>query len=148
MSETGIKVYELAKELGTDSISLLDKLKSLNINVKNHMSELRPEEAEMARSSLTHKGATAGKKATAPKKTAAAKTATAAKATTARTRKAGAPAPAPEPAEAPAAEKKAASPIIRRRVKADGVTETVSHAPGATARPEAPGELEHPEYQA
>src|ERR1043165_2465848 len=47
-----VKVYELAKELGIDSISLLDKLKSLNINVKNHMSELRDEEVQVARTSL------------------------------------------------------------------------------------------------
>src|SRR3954467_6076836 len=47
-----VKVYELAKELGIDSISLLDKLKSLNIKVKNHMSELRNEEVQIARTSL------------------------------------------------------------------------------------------------
>src|SRR6185312_2380595 len=47
-----VKVYELAKELGIDSISLLDKLKSLNIKVKNHMSELRTEEVQIARTSL------------------------------------------------------------------------------------------------
>src|SRR6476620_9758908 len=47
-----VKVYELAKELGIDSISLLDKLKSLNIKVKNHMSELRNDEVQIARTSL------------------------------------------------------------------------------------------------
>ena len=51
-----VKVYELAKELGIDSISLLDKLKSLNIKVKNHMSELRSEEVQIARSSLRKGG--------------------------------------------------------------------------------------------
>src|SRR4051812_39461767 len=55
-----VKVYELAKELGIDSISLLDKLKSLNIKVKNHMSELRNEEVQIARSSL-RKGSEAEK---------------------------------------------------------------------------------------
>src|SRR5947209_5665332 len=114
-----VKVYELAKELGIDSISLLDKLKSLNINVKNHMSELRDEEATLARSSLnTSKGT---KKTAAPKKTVSR-----ARKKTADT----AAAPAAPAAEAPAA--KAASPIIRRRTKADGaVTETVTQ----TVRP-------------
>src|SRR5580704_16706893 len=55
-----VKVYELAKELGIDSISLLDKLKNLNISVKNHMSELRSEEVQLARSSLKKGALSAG----------------------------------------------------------------------------------------
>ena len=43
MSGDTMKVFELAKELGTDSISLLDKLKSVGIQVKNHMSSLSTE---------------------------------------------------------------------------------------------------------
>lgn len=44
-TETGtVKVYELAKELGMDSISLLERLQAHQIQVKNHMSELRREE--------------------------------------------------------------------------------------------------------
>jgi len=39
-SKTPMKVYELAKELGIDSIALVDKLAALNIRVKNHMSDL------------------------------------------------------------------------------------------------------------
>ena len=55
-----LKVYELAKELGIDSISLVDKLKSLDINVKNHMSELADTDADKARNLLkTGTGATA-----------------------------------------------------------------------------------------
>ena len=46
------KVYELAKELGIDSISLVDKLKTLEINVKNHMSELTDTDVERARTVL------------------------------------------------------------------------------------------------
>lgn len=46
------KVYELAKELGIDSISLVDKLKTLEINVKNHMSELTDTDVERARTAL------------------------------------------------------------------------------------------------
>ena len=127
MSEEMVKVYELAKELGVDSISLLDKLKGLNIKVKNHMSELSPVELNLARTSLG-KSATPEKpaKKAAPrvrKKVTAASTETATpeKAKTLRTA-----APAPE-ASSPE-EKKAPSPIIRRRTKADGVTETYTQS--------------------
>jgi len=72
-----LKVYELAKELGIDSISLVDKLKTLEINVKNHMSELTDSDADRARSVLktgTVSGKTAAGATTAGKtKTAAAK---------------------------------------------------------------------------
>jgi translation initiation factor IF-2 len=47
-----VKVYELAKELGVDSISLLDKLAKLGIQVKNHMSDLSDADAVTARASL------------------------------------------------------------------------------------------------
>ena len=36
-----VKVYELAKELGIAPLELVDKLKGLNIQVKNHMSDLQ-----------------------------------------------------------------------------------------------------------
>lgn len=44
-----VKVYELAKELGMDSIALLDKLKQLDIDVKSHMSSLGTEEVKLVR---------------------------------------------------------------------------------------------------
>lgn len=111
-----VKVYELAKELGVDSISLLDKLKGLNIKVKNHMSELSNEEVVTARSALR-------KPADAPK---------VAKKPVARTRKKTAEVPAPQAAAPAAAATSAASPIIRRRVKADGATETVTSGKSQT----------------
>ncbi len=43
--QSSIKVYELAKELGMDSIGLLDTLKQIDIKVKSHMSSLKVEEA-------------------------------------------------------------------------------------------------------
>src|SRR3954470_13745994 len=76
--QENIKVYELAKELGMDSISLLDKLKGLNIKVKNHMSELGAEEVQAARTSLGKKAASsdaAPKKKTVAKKKPAAEAA-------------------------------------------------------------------------
>lgn len=93
-----IKVYELAKELGIDSISLIDKLKGLNIVVKNHMSGLEPNQADLARSSLDGK-----KKSDKPD---------AKKRVVSKTRKKA------DPEEA-APKKEAASPIIRRRTRSD-----------------------------
>ena len=126
MSEQeSVKVYELAKELGLSPLSLLEKLKGLNINVKSHMSDLGNEEVKLARTSLSPKaskseGAKPARKA-AP-----------------RTRKKAAEHPsAPAPAaEATPAEKKATAPIIRRRVKADGATETVTTAPATAHKTE------------
>jgi len=110
-----VKVYELAKELGIDSISLLDKLKSLNIKVKNHMSELRSEEVQIARTSL-RKGSDSDKSA--------------AKKPLAKTRKkpgeTGSVA-ATGATDTSALEKKSTSPIIRRRGKdGEGVASTVT----------------------
>ncbi len=122
-----VKVYELAKELGIDSISLLDKLKGLNIKVKNHMSELRTEEVQVARSSL-RKNSDNGK---SNKKSAA------------KVRKKtseSSPPHASTPTDAQPSEKKSASPIIRRRVKPDGGLE-VGHTStvirqGASSQPD------------
>jgi translation initiation factor IF-2 len=137
-----LKVYELAKELGVDSISLVDKLRMLNINVKNHMSELTGTDVLSARTSLTAKPATAK----APVAKSAAR-ATSKAGTTAKSVKSAAPAgevatkktalrtrkksdsptvPASEsPQAADAQALKSTSPIIRRRVKAEG-TESIS----------------------
>lgn len=126
-----VKVYELAKELGIDSISLLDRLKNLNINVKNHMSDLRHEEVLVARTSLKAPAAGSGDKKTAAKKPAAKATAaktTATKTVATKTRKKTAET-AEDAAPAPALDAgalKTASPIIRRRTKSDGQTETVT----------------------
>lgn len=121
-----VKVYELAKELGIDSISLLDKLKSLNISVKNHMSDLSEADVRAARTALGKKTAGSAEKTAAVKKPVT----RAKKKTT--TEAAPPAAPAPE-VPAAGASAKAAAPIIRRRVKADGVTETVTHPVGRAA---------------
>jgi translation initiation factor IF-2 len=143
MSETeSLKVYELAKELSLPPLELVDKLNGLGIKVKSHMSDLSSDDATRARSELGEKKAAPAAKKAASKtrkkadaassateappaaKTTAAK-ATASKSAAAKTAKTAAKAAAPEaPAPAPAAS--AQSPIIRRRVKADGVTETLS----------------------
>ncbi|NMA92394.1 MAG: translation initiation factor IF-2 [Firmicutes bacterium] len=41
-----VRVYELARELGTNSKKLIDVMKSMNVSVKNHMSTLDREQAE------------------------------------------------------------------------------------------------------
>jgi translation initiation factor IF-2 len=129
-----VKVYELAKELGIDSISLLDKLKSLNIKVKNHMSELGTEEVQIARTSL-RKGSSSDKSLKkAPTKT--------------RKKAAdGAGAVVQAAADLASAEKKTASPIIRRRIKTDeadapAASSTHTHAP--TRRPVVTSEVVSP----
>ncbi|MGE4234321.1 MAG: translation initiation factor IF-2 [Bacteriovoracia bacterium] len=55
MTSESTKVYELAKELGMDSFSLLDKLKELNISVKNHMSELKDTDVSTVREHFSKK---------------------------------------------------------------------------------------------
>lgn len=118
-----IKVYELAKELGIDSISLVDKLKTLEINVKNHMSELTDSDVERARTVLKT-GSVSAKTASA--KTSA-KTATAAGAKKVVARRTSGTADASTQASAPeAAPPKEAKPV-RKRVAAA--------APAAKAAP-------------
>lgn len=43
------KVYELANEIGVGAIDLVEKLKSMGFNVRNHMASLSPEEEVQAR---------------------------------------------------------------------------------------------------
>lgn len=146
-----IKVYELAKELGLDSLTLVDRLGSLNIKVKNHMSELSTQDVEAARTALTKKttgtksGTKTAAKSTTPKtltktapKAAAKSTAgateekpkkaatTRKKATPAESAAATAAAAAAAAAEQALAAAKSASTIIRRRVRSDGDIETVT----------------------
>ncbi len=143
---TTMKVYELAKELGVDSISLVDKLAGLNIKVKNHMSDLAEADVLTARESLIDKP----KKAEPAKKTAAkavtrkkkveepidtvnydkpvAKKAAAKTITKAPAKTSSKAAAVKEAAEAAAAKETASgsSPIIRRRSKAEEGGETAS----------------------
>ncbi len=48
-----IRVYELAKELGLSNKELLEKLKQLDLNVKNHMSSLNDQEVKFIKNNLT-----------------------------------------------------------------------------------------------
>ncbi|OFZ00305.1 MAG: translation initiation factor IF-2 [Bdellovibrionales bacterium GWB1_52_6] len=126
-------VFELARELGKQALALVDELKTLNINVKNHMSELTPEQVQVARSSFGKKSGELVKPAKKP---------------VARTRKKAAETPQALAVQAALAEadKKAAAPILRRRLKADGGTETVTTAtPSSKAAHEAISAHDMPE---
>lgn len=169
-----LKVYELAKELGIDSISLVDKLKTLEINVKNHMSELTDSDAERARSVLKT-GSVSGKSAGAT--SAKSKTASAAKSTATTAKKVVArrstsaetpavetkttsaataapkavrkrPVAAPEvkaaPPAAPATPTESSSTVIRRRHLSDGATQTVTSTVSTVTGTEANAEAQAP----
>ena len=129
--QESLKVYELAKELGLDSFALLDKLKSINIEVKSHMSSLGGDQVSAIKEALRKDkrgsaGASAG--TVARKRTAASPaSATAATPTTRKVVKKAAPAaeaaaPAPKAAKAAAAEPSDAAPkrkVIKRRSGSD-----------------------------
>ena len=46
------KVYELAAELGVGAIELVEKLKAMGMNVRNHMASLTDEEVAKAQAAL------------------------------------------------------------------------------------------------
>lgn len=58
MSEN-IKVFELAKELNLKALELLDKIKPLDLKLKNHMADLSAEQVEQIRSFLNPPESTA-----------------------------------------------------------------------------------------
>ncbi len=50
-----VRVYQLAKELGVENVELIDKLKALGFEVKNHMSTLSEGEVDRVRSDYSEK---------------------------------------------------------------------------------------------
>ncbi len=100
-----VKVYELAKELGMDSITLIDKLKRLNVDVKSHMSGLATEEVTLIREQIAKEQAVLKK-------------------VTKTTRKKAAD---PEAA----APKKAGATVIRRRAKSSDDAAEAGHTEAA-----------------
>ncbi len=108
-----MKVYELAKEFGMESIALLERLRQLDIDVKSHMSSLGTEEIRIIRDNFSKEKVVAQKTAKAVAK----KVATAEGTT----------------------EKRVTSTVIRRRVKAgseeaEGATETTEAVEAAEAK--------------
>lgn len=148
--QDSMKVYELAKELGLDSFALLDKLKSINIEVKSHMSSLAADQAQAIRDALKKEKKPAG--ATTVKKRASASSATA---------KADAPAGATAAPAAKKVAKKAAAPasdaapaVKAAKAEAAGGTRKVikrrtgSEGEGETPAPARAADAEAPVYEA
>jgi len=73
------KVYEFAKEIGVETLALMDKIRKWDIPVKSHMAELKPEVLDQIKEKLK---AESSKKKKATKKKAAKKKTTAKKAAT------------------------------------------------------------------
>lgn len=131
MTETNtIKVYELAKELGKDSLTLLDELKKLKIDVKSHMSSLAADEALRAREALLPPQKTsATKKTKAKTKTKAASTATKATSTTRKKKTASTAKSSEEPSTSADSASTGAAPVLRRR---RGSTEVITQIQDST----------------
>ncbi|MBZ0121998.1 MAG: translation initiation factor IF-2 N-terminal domain-containing protein, partial [Sandaracinaceae bacterium] len=49
---TKVRVYEVARELGLDNRELLNRIASLGIQVRNHMSALEPTEIDRVKRAL------------------------------------------------------------------------------------------------
>ena len=64
-----MKVYELAKKIGMDSISLLDNLKQSGVVVRSHMSSLNPEDVKKVEDYISNQTKAANKKTTKKKAT-------------------------------------------------------------------------------
>lgn len=69
---TNQKVFEFAKEIGVETLALMDKIKKWGLPIKNHMAEITPEQMVDIKSKLSEeksaKGAAAKKKTTVKKK--------------------------------------------------------------------------------
>ncbi|MGZ3710141.1 MAG: translation initiation factor IF-2 [Bdellovibrionota bacterium] len=127
--QESLKVFELAKELGLDSFTLLDKLKQINIEVKSHMSSLAADQAQAIRDALNKSNKPAAKAGAVKKRSSAAAPAGAVAAKKPAAKKAAAAEEAPKPATKASVTKKAAPvassdepkrKVIKRRVGAEG----------------------------
>ncbi len=119
-----VRVYELAKELGTTSKKLIEIMEGMNIEVKNHMSTLENEEAQRVVAILTGKAESdeSKKKKEAPPPAEEEKKSGAAPAETKIKEKPAAKAPPERKPGPPPTGKKAAVKKKRRRVKIEGRT--------------------------
>ncbi|MGE3260987.1 MAG: translation initiation factor IF-2 [Bacteriovoracia bacterium] len=124
--QESLKVFELAKELGLDSFTLLDKLKQINIEVKSHMSSLAADQAQAIRDALNKSNKPAAKAGAVKKRASATAPAGAASAAKKPTAKKAAAEEAPKPAKTAVAKKAASAneepkrKVIKRRVGSEG----------------------------
>ena len=79
------KVYEFAKEIGIETLALMDKIRKWELPIKSHMAELSPEVIEQIQTKLNEEAGASKKKKT--KKKVAKKKAATKKATTKKTAK-------------------------------------------------------------
>lgn len=100
------KVYELANELGVGALDLVEKLKSMGMNVRNHMVALTDEELAKAKAAYEapQKSGPVGTKKAVVKKAVVKRVAAAAEPTPAPEEVTPEPTPAPVEAAAPVAE--------------------------------------------
>lgn len=146
-----MKVFELAKELDVKSLDLIEKIKPLDLQVKNHMSSLTAEQETQIREFLVAQDAP--KEVAKPKKTATRKTAEpkAPKKVVVRTRKTTGKSETEEEEAAPisvaasdAAAGAKASTVVRRK-NVIVRREVISDEPEETAVKEAAAEVSEPE---
>jgi translation initiation factor IF-2 len=113
-----MKVFELAKELDLKALDLIEKTKSLDLQIKNHMSTLTPEQVQKIKDFLSPPAAAPEPKKTVTRRTKApTEEAAAPKQVVVRTRKSGTK---DEPVEAASAAPEASAPatassVVRRR---------------------------------
>ncbi|MCJ8278299.1 MAG: translation initiation factor IF-2 N-terminal domain-containing protein, partial [Bdellovibrionales bacterium] len=69
------KVYEFAKEIGIETLALMDKIRKWDLPIKSHMAELSPDVIEQIQAKLDEESS-AGKKKKTKKKVAKKKAAT------------------------------------------------------------------------
>lgn len=120
---SNLKVFELAKEIGVETLVLMDKIKKWDLPVRNHMTELPPDLVAEIREKLDGESSKSAPKKVAAKKVAKKKTATVK----------AAPKASPKGAAAPATKKvvrKKATGTVKTTVVA--ASQAVEDAPSAS----------------
>ena len=118
------KVFEFAKEVGIETLALMDKIRKWDLPVKSHMAELSPDVIEQIRAKLEEESS-AGKKKKAKKKTAK-KKATTKKATAKKATKKKAVTKKATTKKATAKKATAKKTVIRRKAGAEEKPEALS----------------------
>jgi translation initiation factor IF-2 len=126
------KVYEFAKEIGIETLTLMDKIRKWDLPIKSHMAELSPEVIDQIRTKLDEESGSSKKKA--KKKTATKKKATKKAATKkTATKKAATKKKATKKATSKKTTKKKAATTVIRRKKASEVAEEALKVASAEA---------------
>lgn len=130
--EHQLKVFEFAKEIGVETLTLMDKIREWKLPVRSHMATLDDEMQAEIRNRLAASTAAAAEEAAKAKKKAVRKKAADAAAPAAATKKAAA-------AKAPAPSKTPAKPVTKAAApKATGAAKTVTKTKAKAAAAAAP----------